>query len=183
MPIECKVTTISTWLAPITVVETARGVRFVDLDDGARQFRREAAGEYIRVPGEAEAADELRRYFAGELHVFSVPLDLCGTPFQLRCWEAMRGIPYGQTITYAQEGLMAGTRGFQAVGQANRKNPVPILVPCHRVVSLSGPGGYFGGRLDWKKQLLEFEGCALPADWDWEPRKRQNREKTEPQSN
>ena len=108
MPIECKVTTISTWLAPITVVETARGVRFVDLDDGARQFRREAAGEYIRVPGETEAADELRRYFAGELHVFSVPLDLCGTPFQLRCWEAMRGIPYGQTITYAQEGLMAG---------------------------------------------------------------------------
>ena len=135
------------------------------------------------MPGEAEAADELRRYFAGELHVFSVPLDLCGTPFQLRCWEAMRGIPYGQTITYAQEGLMAGTRGFQAVGQANRKNPVPILVPCHRVVSLSGPGGYFGGRLDRKKQLLEFEGCALPADWDWEPRKRQNREKTEPQSN
>ena len=125
MPIECKVTTISTWLAPITVVETARGVRFVDLDDGARQFRREAAGEYIRVPGEAEAADELRRYFAGELHVFSVPLDLFGTPFQLRCWEAMRGIPYGQTITYAQEGLMAGTRGFQAVGQANRKTPCP----------------------------------------------------------
>ena len=55
MPIECKVTTISTWLAPITVVETARGVRFVDLDDGARQFRREAAGEYIRVPGEPES--------------------------------------------------------------------------------------------------------------------------------
>ena len=157
MPIECKVTTISTWLAPITVVETARGVRFVDLDDGARQFRREAAGEYIRVPDEAEAADELRRYFAGELHVFSVPLDLCGTPFQLRCWEAMRGIPYGQTITYAQEGLMAGTRGFQAVGQANRKNPVPILVPCHRVVGSSGSLTGYAGGMDKKLRLLELE--------------------------
>ena len=148
--IECKVATLSTFLGPVTVVETARGVRHVDLlDDGARQFAREAAGRFLRLPGEPECAQEFRDYFAGRLRAFTCPMDLVGTDFQRRCWLAVeRSVPFGETITYAQEARLAGTTGYQAVGQANRRNPLAIRIPCHRVVASGGPGGYFAGRLD-----------------------------------
>ena len=148
--IECKVATLSTFLGPVTVVETARGVRHVDLlDDGARQFAREAAGRFLRLPGETECAQEFRE------------------DFQRRCWLAVeRSVPFGETITYAQEARLAGTTGYQAVGQANRRNPLAIRIPCHRVVASGGPGGYFAGRLDLKRALLRFEGWAWPEEWD-----------------
>ena len=165
---ECKVVTLNTWLCPITIVQTAKGVRHVDLDDGARQFAREVRGELVRVPGIPESAGEFEAYFAGTLREFTSPVDLNGTPFQVRCWEAVRTVPYGQFITYAQEGHMVGTRGYQAVGQANRRNPVAFLIPCHRVVGLNGPGGYFQGNIWMKRALLEFEGCAWPKEWGHE---------------
>ena len=107
--IECKVATLSTFLGPVTVVETARGVRHVDLlDDGARQFAREAAGRFLRLPGEPECAQEFRDYFAGRLRAFTCPMDLVGTDFQRRCWLAVeRSVPFGETITYAQEARLA----------------------------------------------------------------------------
>ena len=165
---ECKVTTIDTWLTPLTIVQTAKGVRHVDFDDGAKQFLREACGELRRIPGTPESTAEFEAYFRGELKTFLTPPDLTGTPFQVRCWEAMREIPYGCTITYAQQGHIAGTRGYQAVGQANRRNPVPILIPCHRVVAAANPGGYFGDRIWMKRALLEFEGWPWPAEWGHE---------------
>ena len=155
---ECKVTTLDTWLGPLTIVQTAKGVRHAELDDGARQFAREAAGQLTRIPGVPESAAEFEAYFAGTLQQFTSPVDLNGTPFQVRCWEAVRRIPYGEMITYAQE----------AVGQANRRNPVAILIPCHRVVGLNGPGGYFGGALWMKRALLEFEGAHWPEEWGHE---------------
>ena len=161
----CKVVTLHTWLTPLTIVETANGVRHVDFDDGKAQFMREARGELIRIPGLPDSTPEFEAYFRGDLRTFLTPPDLSGTPFQRACWEAMRGIPYGQTITYAQQGHIAGTRGYQAVGQANRRNPVPILIPCHRVVSLHGPGGYFGDRIYMKRALLTFEGFDWPEEW------------------
>ena len=161
----CKVTTLQTWLTPLTIVETANGVRYVDFDDGKQQFMREARGELTRIPGLPDSTPEFEAYFHGKLRTFSTPADLVGTPFQVACWKAMQNIPYGQTITYAQQGHIAGTRGYQAVGQANRRNPVPILIPCHRVVSLHGPGGYFGDRLWMKRTLLEFEGALWPTEW------------------
>lgn len=165
---ECKVTTLSTWLTPLTIVQTASGVRYVDFDDGARQFMREARGELIRIPGLPDSADEFDAYFKGKLRKFSSPVDPVGTPFQVRCWQAMREIPYGTVITYAQQGHIAGTRGYQAVGQANRRNPLPIILPCHRVVALGGPGGYFGSGIAMKRALLEFEGFAWPQEWGHE---------------
>lgn len=166
--IECKVATLSTFLGPVTVVETARGVRHVDLlDDGARQFAREAAGRFLRLPGEPECAQEFRDYFAGRLRAFTCPMDLVGTDFQRRCWLAVeRSVPFGETITYAQEARLAGTTSYQAVGQANRRNPLAIRIPCHRVVASGGPGGYFAGRPDLKRALLRFEGWAWPEEWD-----------------
>ena len=163
---ECKVLTMDTWLSPITVVETARGVRHVDLDDGARQFAREVRGELTRVPGTPECVSEITDYFDGKLRAFSCPLELVGTEFQKKCWLAvLAGAPYGTTITYAQEARMVGTVGYQAVGQANRRNPLAILIPCHRVLALNGPGGYFNGHLELKRALLEFEGCKLTGSW------------------
>ena len=166
--IECKVTTLSTFLGPVTVVETARGVRHVDLlDDGARQFAREVRGTLRRLPGEPDCAAEFRAYFAGQLRTFQCPMDLVGTEFQKRCWLAIEAYaPYGEVLTYAQEARFAGTTGYQAVGQANRRNPLAIRIPCHRVVAKDGPGGYFAGRLDVKRALLRLEGWPWPPEWD-----------------
>ena len=96
---ECKVTTLDTWLGPLTIVQTAKGVRHAELDDGARQFAREAVGQLTRIPGVPESAAEFEAYFAGTLQQFTSPVDLVGTPFQVRCWEAVRRIPYGEMIT------------------------------------------------------------------------------------
>lgn len=167
--IECKVATLSTFLGPVTVVETARGVRHVDLlDDGARPVCARG-GRALPAPARRarECAQEFRDYFAGRLRAFACPMDLVGTDFQRRCWLAVeRSVPFGETITYAQEARLAGTTGYQAVGQANRRNPLAIRIPCHRVVASGGPGGYFAGRLDLKRALLRFEGWAWPEEWD-----------------
>lgn len=109
--------------------------------------------------------EELSAYFRGQLREFTLPLDLQGTPFQKRCWEALRRIPYGQTCSYAAIAEGVGSpRAFRAVGQANHNNPVAIIVPCHRVVGANGTLTGYGGGLDLKKKLLELEtGCAQPS--------------------
>lgn len=111
-----------------------------------------------------QAALELDQYFAGRRRTFSLPLDLSGlTPFTLRILETLRTIPYGTTITY---GALAARAGFphaaRAVGRAMASNPLPLVIPCHRVVAAGGqPGGYSGGSgLPTKLWLLEFERSA-----------------------
>lgn len=165
MPIHVKVTTLRTWLTPLTIVETTNGVRHVDFDDGKAQFFREASGLYTRIPGLPDSTPEFEAYFRGDLQEFTSPADLSGTPFQIACWQAMRCIPYGTVATYAQQAHIVGTHGYQAVGQANRRNPVPILIPCHRIVSSAGPGGYFVDRVWMKRALLTFEGYHWPEEW------------------
>ena len=102
---------------------------------------------------------ELREYFQGQLKEFTCPLDLRGTPFQERCWEALRKIPYGKVCSYADIAREVGSpRAFRAVGQANHNNPVPIIVPCHRVVGSNGTLTGYGGGLSVKEKLLQLEG-------------------------
>jgi len=111
------------------------------------------------------AAEELGAYFAGELRAFSVPLRLAGTDFQRRVWEALRAIPFGQVRTYAEVAAAVGNpRGARAVGMANARNPVAVIVPCHRVVAAGGRlGGYSAGL--WRKRwLLRHEGHTLPPE-------------------
>lgn len=109
------------------------------------------------------AATQLQEYFAGKRRFFDVPLDLHGTEFQLSVWEHLQNIPYGQTRTYADIAELVGSpKSFRAVGMANNKNPVPIIVPCHRVLGTGGKlTGYVGG-IKIKRYLLELEG-ADPA--------------------
>lgn len=107
----------------------------------------------------AEAARQLAAYFAGRLHDFDLPLAPEGTAFEGRVWAAMRAIPYGETRCY---GDLAGATGSapRAVGRACGKNPIPIVVPCHRVLAKSGLGGYSGdGGLATKQRLLVLEGA------------------------
>ena len=92
---------------------------------------------------------QLEEYFCGERTVFDLPLDARGTPFQRRCWQALLEIPYGQTRTYAQQA--------QAVGMANHRNPLPVLIPCHRVVGADGSLTGYAGGLEIKRKLLEIE--------------------------
>ncbi|HTR15714.1 MAG TPA: methylated-DNA--[protein]-cysteine S-methyltransferase [Acetobacteraceae bacterium] len=103
------------------------------------------------------ARDQLQAYFDGELTAFDLPLAPFGTPYRQRVWQALRAIPFGQTRTYAEIAAAVGG-GARAVGQANRCNPIPILIPCHRVVGVTGLGGYSGGDgVESKRYLLDLE--------------------------
>ncbi len=103
---------------------------------------------------------ELEQYFAGKRREFTFRLDLRGTDFQLACWRALLAIPYGETRTYADVALAVGKpNAFRAVGMANNRNPVAIVVPCHRVIASDGTLCGYGGGLDVKRKLLELEGA------------------------
>ena len=107
-----------------------------------------------------EAATQLGQYFAKERTDFDLPLDLQGTDFQQEAWKALARIPYGETWTYKQQAELLGRpKAVRAVGAANGKNPVSIVLPCHRVIGSNGTLTGFAGGLDTKKQLLLFEGA------------------------
>ena len=115
----------------------------------------------------SEAVRQLRAYFAGQLRWFDLPLDMQGTPFQLRVWRELERIPYGETRSYSQIAAAIGApRAVRAVGAANGANPIPIVVPCHRVIGASGKLVGYGGGLPLKRRLLELEGArALPLGY------------------
>jgi O-6-methylguanine DNA methyltransferase len=111
----------------------------------------------------ASYLDELDEYFAGQRRQFSMSLDLRGTPFQLACWRALVAIPYGETRTYADVARTIGhPQAFRAVGMANNRNPIAIVVPCHRVIATGGSLCGYGGGLDIKRQLLDLEQAKTP---------------------
>lgn len=110
----------------------------------------------------AEAREQLAAYFSGALTRFTVPLLPRGTPFQLRVWESLRRIPFGETISYGELARRVGSPdGFRAVGAANGRNPLPIIVPCHRVVGSDGSLTGFGGGIERKRWLLGHERLDL----------------------
>jgi methylated-DNA-[protein]-cysteine S-methyltransferase len=111
-----------------------------------------------------DAARQLDAYFAGELIEFDLPFDLDGTEFQRRCWLALASIPYGQTVSYGEQArrLGLGPETARAVGAANGQNPLPLILPCHRVIGADGSLTGFGGGLHLKRFLLEHEGALLP---------------------
>jgi O-6-methylguanine DNA methyltransferase len=103
---------------------------------------------------------ELEEYFAGQRREFKFQLDLRGTEFQIACWRALLEIPYGETRTYADIARAVGRpQGFRAVGMANNRNPIAIVVPCHRVIASDGTLCGYGGGLDVKRKLLQLEGA------------------------
>jgi len=106
----------------------------------------------------AEAVKQLREYFAGKRTEFDLPLVPEGTAFQRSVWKCLREIPYGETISYAELAKRVGNpKAARAVGSANGKNPLPIVIPCHRVIAADGTLGGFGGGLPTKAKLLDLE--------------------------
>ena len=133
-----------------------------------RDLRREATRQSESAKFVFEEAPDLLRsytkqlgeYFSGQRREFTFPLDLRGTDFQLACWQALRAIPYGETRSYADIARAVDKpNAFRAVGMANNRNPVAIVVPCHRVIASDGTLCGYGGGLDVKRKLLELEGA------------------------
>jgi len=125
-------------------------------------------GRRIRPEGRSnvltDAVCQLDSYFNGDLVTFDLPLELQGTEFQRGCWLALASIPYGQTVSYGEQArrLGLGSERARAVGAANGQNPLPVVLPCHRVIGANGSLTGFGGGLDVKRFLLEHEGALLP---------------------
>ena len=105
-----------------------------------------------------KAAEQLREYFDGKRKVFDLPLAPVGTEFQMRCWDALLEVPYGETRSYGDIARAAGSpKGFRAVGMANNRNPIAMIIPCHRIIGSDGKLVGYGGGLDIKVFLLELE--------------------------
>lgn len=109
--------------------------------------------------------DEISRYFTGELRAFSVPLALDGTPFQHRVWDSVRRIPYGTTLSYSEVAALLGNPlAARAVGAANARNPVSVIIPCHRLIGRHGQLTGYAGGLERKRRLLELEMRWSPPE-------------------
>jgi methylated-DNA-[protein]-cysteine S-methyltransferase len=129
--------------------------REAEQPDQRRKFVFEDSPDLLRA-----YVEQLADYFSGQRRDFTFPLDLRGTDFQLACWRSLLTIPYGETRTYADIARAVGNpSAFRAVGMANNRNPVAIVVPCHRVIASDGTLCGYGGGLEVKRKLLELEGA------------------------
>jgi len=162
-------TTMATPLGVLTLVASGRGLRAV-LWPGKRPGVPVDAAEGAGPAADRVLADAVRQlgeYFDGTRREFDLPLDPVGSEFQQRAWQLLRTIPYGRTISYGEQAARMGDRNkARAVGAANGRNPLSIIVPCHRVVGSTGQLTGFGGGIDKKAWLLEHEQggrLALPS--------------------
>ena len=158
---------LSTPLGPMTLTASDAAIVSLHFGEavpaGSVLAGSELAGSELAPDGEVppllrHAARELAEYFAGRRHRFTLPLAPQGTPFQQRVWEALRSIPCGETRTYGQIARQIGRPGAsRAVGMANNRNPIAILIPCHRVIGADGRLTGYAAGIEVKARLLELE--------------------------
>jgi len=155
-----RYTQIESPLGPLLMVADDAGLREILFVNGRHQAQPESSWIEDQAPF-AEAVLQLQAYFAGELENFNLQLAPEGTPFQLGVWQRLCDIPYGKTISYGElAGRIGNPKASRAVGLANGSNPIPIVIPCHRVVNKSGALGGYGGGLRRKQFLLDLERSA-----------------------
>ena len=148
----------------LRISASSSGICAIDFDPAAPPDS--PSGPSPQNPLLAEAASQLQAYFAGRLREFDLPLDMDGTEFQISVWRQLLTIPYGRTCSYSAIAKAIGRpAAVRAVGAANGANPLPIVVPCHRVIGMSGKLVGYGGGLPLKKRLLALEQMdeILPA--------------------
>ncbi|MFL5732596.1 MAG: methylated-DNA--[protein]-cysteine S-methyltransferase [Chloroflexia bacterium] len=154
-----------------TLLLTSDGVSLTGLYMVERRHGPEVEADRVRDDDAAPfpaAREQLAAYFEGRLTDFDLPLAMAGTEFQKRVWEELTRIPYGATITYGELARRVGNpNGSRAVGLANGRNPISIVVPCHRVIGTSGKLVGYGGGLSRKEALLVLEGALLMASSQW----------------
>ena len=144
-------------VGPFLVAGSDQALHYTGFEQGRQQKLRESHWVEDAAPL-AYAIDPLQSYFSGEAVEFDVPLVLKGTPFQQTVWAALQTIAYGQTVSYGDIARLIGQPGAsRAVGMANNQNPIPIIVPCHRVIGADGSLTGFGGGLPAKTTLLQME--------------------------
>lgn len=149
-------------VGPLLLAGDERALTRVYFQAGPHPFRPPA--EWRAEPARfAAVTQELAEYFAGKRRRFTVPLAMEGSDFQRSVWRALLEIPYGETISYGELARRTGSVA-RAVGAANGANPLPVIVPCHRVIGADGSLTGFGGGLDIKRTLLELEGAACATD-------------------
>lgn len=156
-------TTFDSPVGPLVLATSAAGLQLIEFDQPRHAVQRTDNWQQGEHPVLDQARTQLDEYFGGERKQFDLPLDPQGTAFQRETWTALADIPYGQTITYAELATRAGRpSAVRAVGAAIGRNPLSIVVPCHRVVGTDGSLTGFSGGLPAKRHLLTLEG-ALPA--------------------
>ena len=150
-------------LKKVFVASTEKGVCMIDFLTSEKAFLRELKalfrGEIVRDDQKnRKVLAQMERYLKGDLKRFDCPLDLRGTSFQKKVWSKLATIPYGQTRSYKEIAEAIGhPKAFRAVGNANGSNPIPLILPCHRVIESNGGLGGFGHGIKVKKELLDFE--------------------------
>ena len=150
---------VSSPFGKLTLVASEKGLVAIEVRNNAKQevTAKNPSAEAILL----KTKKQLEQYFAGKRTSFDVALDLVGTEFQVQAWRALCRIPFGKTISYGQQASnIKKPKAFRAVGSANGKNPIPIIVPCHRVVASDGSLGGYSLGLEMKKQLLALEGVS-----------------------
>ena len=143
----------------LRIVASEKGLVAIDVRNNAKQevTAKNPSAQAVLI----QTKKQLEQYFAGKRTTFDVALDLVGTEFQVQAWRALCRIPFGKTISYGQQAAnIKKPKAFRAVGSANGKNPIPIIVPCHRVVASDGSLGGYSLGLRMKKQLLALEGVS-----------------------
>ena len=155
--------TVDSPLGPLTLAGVGSTLMHLRMSDQSHEPDR-SGWQPAAADAFADAAGQLEAYFAGELTEFDVDIRLNGTEFQRRVWAALRTVPYGETRSYGEIAAQIGSPGAsRAVGLANGRNPVGIIVPCHRVIGSSGGLTGYGGGLDRKRALLAMEKNNAPA--------------------
>ena len=148
---------LETPIGPLTVTATKKAVTAIrfgtEVPEGSARCTAAEATPLLR-----KAAEEIGEYFAGSRRKFTLPLAPEGSPFQQKVWEALRTSPYGETRTYGHIAMQIGhNKSFRAVGMANNRNPIVIVIPCHRVLGYDGKLTGYAGGLDIKERLLALE--------------------------
>ncbi len=142
----------------IEIIGQETGLRSVSFSDSVP-----VAHDNVVYPVETDCLKQLEEYFQGKRKAFSLALDPAGTPFQKKIWNELMNIPFGKTMSYLELAMKHGdVKAIRAVGAANGKNPIAVIVPCHRVIGAGGELVGYAGGLHRKKWLLELEGSLYP---------------------
>jgi methylated-DNA-[protein]-cysteine S-methyltransferase len=160
--------TIETPWGPCVAAASSKGLVYLTLPGDSSEASLKALAKRSDVqlareenPLLKKTARQLREYFDGRRTTFDVPLDLLGTDFQKKVWRTLRTVEYGETVTYKDVAIKTGNpNASRAIGMANQKNPVPIIVPCHRVIGKDGAMVGYAGGLPMKRRLLSLESSA-----------------------